>query len=44
MSQTKTVRVVLIGGSGYAGFEVVRETAVLDVPVWCMRRESRIPG
>lgn len=27
-----------------AGFEVVRETAVLDVPVWCMRRESRIPG
>jgi GNAT superfamily N-acetyltransferase len=27
-----------------AGFGTVCETAVLGVPVWCMRRESRIPG
>jgi GNAT superfamily N-acetyltransferase len=27
-----------------AGFGTVRETGVLGVPVWCMRRESRIPG
>jgi len=26
-----------------AGFGVLRETAVLGVPVWCMRREPRIP-
>jgi ribosomal protein S18 acetylase RimI-like enzyme len=27
-----------------AGFAVVRETAVFDVPVWCMSREARNPG
>jgi len=27
-----------------AGFDTVREVSVLDVPIWCMRRESRIPG
>jgi len=27
-----------------AGFGTVRETSVLDVPIWCMRRESRVPG
>ncbi len=26
-----------------AGFGVLRETAILGVPVWCMRREPRIP-
>lgn len=27
-----------------AGFATVQETSVLDVPVWCMRREARDPG
>ncbi len=27
-----------------AGFSILCETAVLEVPIWCMRREPRIPG
>ena len=27
-----------------AGFSVLVETTVLDVPIWCMRREARDPG